>query len=226
MKPRILPLGDSAILVRLGDEIDLGVNQRVHALANLIEFSHVDGVIETVPAYATLLVQYDPFVLSFAQIRDVLRVKIAQAQDVASRKPRQVQVPLRYGGELGPDLDSVARHLHLQVEEVIRLHSERTYTVYMMGFTPGFPYMGRLDDALVMPRLEMPRTHVPAGTVAIAGSQTGIYPIASPGGWRLIGWTPLQLFDPDSESPFLFAPGDEVRFIPVLSAVQLPTELS
>jgi KipI family sensor histidine kinase inhibitor len=120
---------------------------------------------------------------------------------------------VRYGGEYGIDLEEVARQLRLQVSEVIRIHSEKIYTVYMMGFTPGFPYLGKLDDALVMPRLETPRTRVPAGTVAIAGSQTGIYSVTSPGGWRLIGWTSINLFDPHSDSPFLFSPGDEVKFI-------------
>lgn len=219
-KPRIIPLGDSSLLVRFGDEIDLPVNQRVHALASLLDASPFEGMIETVPAYATLLVQYDPLAISFTQVRDFLREKISQVEETASRKPKQacpeygrrVEVPVRYGGEYGIDLESVARHLQLQVEEVIRIHTQRTYTVYMMGFTPGFPYMGKLDDALVMPRLATPRTRVPAGTVAIAGSQTGIYPIASPGGWQLIGWTPLKLFDPNSETPFLFAPGDEVKF--------------
>ena len=120
---------------------------------------------------------------------------------------------MRNGGEFGIDLQSVAHHLHLQVEDVIRIHTQRTYTVFMMGFTPGFPYMGKLEDSLIMPRLETPRTRVPAGTVAIAGSQTGIYPIASPGGWQLIGWTPLKLFDLASETPFLLTPGDEVKFV-------------
>lgn len=212
-KPRIVPLGDSSLLVQFGEEIDPDVNQRVHALANLVDASSIPGVIETVPAYGTLLVQYDPFVLSFTQIKNILRERISQVEGNVSRKPRQVKVPVRYGGEYGVDLESVASHLQLRVEEVIRIHTQRTYTVYMMGFTPGFPYMGKLDDALVMPRLETPRTHVPAGTVAIAGLQTGIYPIASPGGWQLIGWTPLKLFDPASETPFLFAPGDEVKFI-------------
>jgi len=211
-KPRIVPLGDSSVLVQLGEEIDLTVNQRVHMLARLVETSSLPGVIETVPAYGTLLVQYDPLVLSFTQIKNILREKISQVEGNASRKPRQVKVPVRYGGEYGVDLESVARHLQMRAEEVIRIHTQRTYTVYMMGFTPGFPYMGKLDDALVMPRLETPRTHVPAGTVAIAGLQTGIYPIASPGGWQLIGWTPLKLFDPTSETPFLFAPGEEVKF--------------
>jgi KipI family sensor histidine kinase inhibitor len=134
-------------------------------------------------------------------------------EDVSLRKPRQVEVPVRYGGEYGIDLQFVADYHQLPVEDVVRIHSNQTYTVFMMGFTPGFPYMGKLDDAIVTPRLEIPRTHVSAGTVAIAGSQTGIYPIDSPGGWRLIGHTSLRLFDPAAESPFLFSPGDEVRFV-------------
>jgi KipI family sensor histidine kinase inhibitor len=212
MKPRILPLGDSATLVQWGKEMDFSVNQRVHALASLLEASPFDGMTETVPAYATLLVHYDPLTVSFTQVRDFLREKLSQAEAAVACNPRQVDVPVRYGGEAGPDLESVARHLHLRVEDVVRLHSEKTYTVYMMGFTPGFPYMGKLDDALVVPRLKTPRTRVPAGTVAVAGSQTGIYPIASPGGWQLIGWTPLTLFDPRADLPFLFAPGDAVKF--------------
>ena len=213
MKPNIVPLGDSSVLIQLGDEIDFTINQHVHALANLIETSSLNGVVETVPAYATLLVHYNPLVLSLTQIKNHLRTKMDQVEETAHRKPRQIQVPVRYGGEYGIDLESVASHLHLRVEDVIRIHSEKIYTVYMMGFTPGYPYMGKLDDALIMPRLETPRTRVPAGTVAIAGSQTGIYSIESPGGWNLIGWTPLRLLDPNSDSPFLFAPGDEVKFV-------------
>jgi len=213
MKPRIVSLGDSAVLVQLGDEIDLTVNQHVHTLANLITTSAVKGIIETIPAYATLLVHYDPLALSFTQIKNILREKLNQIQENESRQPRRIEVPVRYGGEFGVDLESVASQCRLSVEDVIRIHSEKIYTVYMMGFTPGYPYMGKLDDALIMPRLETPRTRVPAGTVAIAGSQTGIYSIESPGGWNLIGWTPLKLFDPSSDSPFLFAPGDEVKFI-------------
>ena len=212
-QPKMVPLGDSSLLVQLGDEIDLAVNQRVHALTSLVEASSINGIIETVPAYATLLVHYDPLILSFAQVRNHLRAKIAQVEENNSRKPRQIQIPVRYGGEHGPDLEFVASHCGLPIEDVIRIHSEQAYTVFMMGFTPGFPYMGKLDDAIVTPRLQTPRTNVPAGTVAIAGSQTGIYSIDSPGGWRLIGWTPLQLFSPESDTPFLFSPGDEVKFI-------------
>jgi inhibitor of KinA len=212
-KPKIVPLGDSALLVKLGDEIDITINQRVHALAALIKNSPANGIVETAPAYATLLVHYDPLILSFVQIKKYLREKMTQVRDYESRKRKRVEIPVRYGGEYGVDLESVASHCQLQIKDVIRIHSEKLYTVFMMGFTPGFPYMGKLDDAIVTPRLETPRTHVSAGTVAIAGSQTGIYPIDSPGGWQLIGWTPLQLFNPGSESPFLFSPGDEVKFI-------------
>lgn len=213
MKPSIVPLGDSTALVQLGVEIDITINQRVHALANLITTSSINGVIETVPAYATLLVHYDPLTLSFTQIKNYLRSKINQVEETSHRTPRLIEVPVRYGGEYGIDLESVASHLQLNIVDVIRIHSEKIYTVYMMGFTPGYPYMGKLDDTLIMPRLETPRTRVPAGTVAIAGSQTGIYSIESPGGWNLIGWTALKLFNPESDTPFLFAPGDEVKFI-------------
>ena len=212
-RPQIVPLGDSALLVKLGDEIDITINQRVHALAALINLSPLDGVVETVPAYASLLIHYDPGLLAYARICSWVRGKLDQLESATLRAPRQFEVPVRYGGELGADLQFVADFHRLQAEDVIRIHSERIYTIYMMGFTPGFPYMGKLDDAIVTPRLETPRTHVPAGTVAIAGSQTGIYPIDSPGGWQLIGHTSLQLFDLNSESPFLFAPGDEVKFV-------------
>lgn len=213
MKPRIVPLGDSALLVQLGDEIDLPINRQVHALANLITNSSINGIVETVPAYATLLVHYDPLALSFTQIKNFMREKVTQVRENASRRQKLIQVPVRYGGEWGPDLEFVASHCGLRIEDVIRIHSERVYTIFMMGFTPGFPYMGKLDDVLITPRLETPRTRVAAGTVAIAGSQTGIYSTDSPGGWQLIGWTPLELFDPESEFPFLFSPGDEVKFV-------------
>jgi KipI family sensor histidine kinase inhibitor len=212
-KPKIVPLGDSALLVLLGDEIDIMINEQVHVLAALINISPLGGVIETVPAYSTLLVHYDPLQLTEVELHEWLRGKLNQIENVNLRKPRQLQIPVRYGGEYWVDLQFVADYHHLSVDEVIRIHSEKTYVVYMMGFAPGFPYMGKLDEAIVTPRLETPRTHVPAGTVAIAGSQTGIYPIDSPGGWRLIGHTSLRLFDPESQTPFLFSPGDQVKFV-------------
>jgi KipI family sensor histidine kinase inhibitor len=212
-KPKIVPIGDSAVLVQLGDEIDMRTNQLVYALVALINISPLRGVIETVPSYTTLLIHYDLLILSFSQVKNYLRERITQLHEGESHKPRRIVIPVRYGGEYGIDLEAVAHHCQLQAKDVIRIHSEKIYTVFMMGFTPGFPYIGKLDDAIIMPRLETPRTRVPAGTVAIAGSQTGIYPIDSPGGWQLIGWTSLQLFSPKSETPFLFSPGDEVKFI-------------
>lgn len=213
MKPTIVPLGDSALLVQLGDEIDITINRRVHALAALVNTTPIEGIIETVPAYGTLLIHYDPLVLAYSKASQWVRSKLEQIQDVTPARPRLIEVPVRYGGEYGPDLESVAQYHNLQVEDVIRMHSERIYTVYMMGFMPGFPYMGKLDDAIITPRLEVPRTNVPEGSVAIAGSQTGIYPLTSPGGWRLIGHTSLILFDPHDDIPFLFSPGDEVKFV-------------
>lgn len=213
MKPTIVPLGDSALLVRLGDEIDIHINQHIHALATLIEASPIEGIIETIPAYATLLVHYDPLLLTYSKAGHWVRSRLDQIQDAKPARPRCIEVPVKYGGEYGPDLEAVAKIHHLEIEDVIRIHSQRTYTVYMMGFMPGFPYMGKLDDAIVMPRLEVPRTQVPAGSVAIAGLQTGIYPIDSPGGWRIIGRTSLKIFDLESHTPFLLAPGDGIRFV-------------
>ena len=213
LRPRIAPLGDSALLVQLADEIDIAVNQKIHTLAALINVAPLEGVTETVPAYGTLLVHYDPLAISDAQLGEWLREKVEQLGQAHSKKPRQITVPVQYGGEYGVDLGSVADFHHLSVEQVMKIHTGRSYIVYMMGFTPGFPYMGKLDDGIITPRLETPRTRVPAGTVAIAGFQTGIYPIDSPGGWRLIGYTPLRLFDPQAELPFLFSPGDEVKFV-------------
>lgn len=212
MKPKLVPLGDSALLMQFGDQIDLEINQRIHALDALLRADAIAGIIETVPAYATLLIHYDPLALTYAQISDWINAEMDRVGSSASRKPRQIEVPVRYGGVSGPDLEWVAAQHHLSIADAIRLHTNRTYIVYMMGFTPGFPYLGKLHESLVAPRLDSPRTLVPAGSVAIVGEQTGIYPIDSPGGWRLIGWTRLRLFDPLSDTPFLFAPGDEVRF--------------
>ncbi len=210
------PLGDSALLVQLGDEIHPTLNARVHALNALLQ-NPIHGILETVPAYSTLLIHYDPLTLTFDQVSHYVRDKMTQLDDSFHRTPRRLEVPVRYGGASGPDLETVAVSKGISPADVIHIHSEREYTIYMMGFTPGFPYLGTLDERLIMPRMETPRTLVKAGSVAIAGSQTGIYPLDSPGGWHLIGWTPLKLFDPSSETPFLFSPGDIVTFLPLES---------
>jgi KipI family sensor histidine kinase inhibitor len=212
-RPRIVPLGDSALLVRFGDAIDLEINQQVHALDAYLRAAKPSHFIETVPAYATLLVHYDPIALTYAQASDWLNAEMDRVESLLSRNPRRIEVPVQYGGEAGSDLEFVASFHHLTTREVVRLHCAREYVIFMMGFTPGFPYMGKLDDLLATPRLETPRTRVRAGSVGIAGAQTGIYPIDSPGGWRIIGRTSLNLFDPTLSFPFLFSPGDAVRFV-------------
>ena len=206
------PLGDSAILVQLGDEIDPILNQRVHALDAFLQ--NIPGIVETVPAYCTVLVHYDPLGITYNQIKNLIEENISLLDVSTHRSSRRLEIPVFYGNASGPDLETAATTLALSPSELIRLHSEREYAVYMMGFTPGFPYMGILDERLTLPRMFTPRTRVPAGSVAIAGSQTGIYPVDSPGGWHILGYTPLKLFNPMSESPFLFSPGDVVKFVP------------
>jgi len=213
MKPLLAPFGDSALLVKFGDEIDLSINQRVQALDALLRRSQKIGFIESVPAYATLLVHYDPLILTYAQISDWVKTETDRGEENVSRKPRRIEVPVRYGGEHGPDLEFVAAHHRINAREAVNIHASRAYTVYMMGFTPGFAYMGKLDDAIATPRLATPRTRVDAGSVGIAGAQTGIYPVSSPGGWRIIGRTSMRLFDLTAGPPFLFSPGDLVRFV-------------
>ncbi len=207
------PLGDSAILIQLGDAIDPELNQRVHALDTILQT--IPAITETVPAYCTILVHYNLLATTYNQIKNLIEEKISLLDDATHRPSRRLEIPVLYGNASGPDFESVAATLALSPSELIRLHSEREYTVYMMGFTPGFPYLGILNEKLTLPRLSTPRTRVPAGSVAIAGSQTGIYPVDSPGGWHIIGHTPLKLFDPTSETPFLFSPGDTVKFIPI-----------
>lgn len=207
------PLGDSALLVELGNEVDPVINQRVHALNVLLQ--NIEGIVETIPAYCTLLVHYDFFVLTFEQVKSLVQEKMNQINTMSQKVARRLEVPVRYGNASNSDIEVVPSSKKISVADVIRIHSEKEYRIYMMGFTPGFPYMGILDERLNMPRLQTPRTLVQAGSVAIAGSQTGIYPLDSPGGWHIIGWTPLKLFNPASETPFLFSPGDAVKFIPM-----------
>ncbi len=226
--PTFLPAGDSALLVTLGDRIDLETNRRAHALAARLMHSPLPGLGEAVPGYATLLVYYDPLALSYEQVLAWVQARLpsrlgglaARTVDETSAgtttglpTPRRIEVPVIYGGEHGPDLEFVAQHSGLSPEEVIRRHTAHDYPVYLVGFTPGFPYLGGLDETIAVPRLPSPRQRVPAGSVGIAGQQTGIYSVDSPGGWRLIGWTPLKLFDPQRNPPALLAPGDVVRFV-------------
>ncbi len=204
-------MGDAALLVELGEEIDEEVNARVHALARLL--APVPGVVESIPGYASLLVELDPAVISHEELAAVAARELEQISESLSADSRVVEIPTRYGGEFGPDLEFVAQHNGLSPRDVIRLHTGRPWRVFMLGFTPGFPYVGPLPVEIAAPRLETPRTRVPRGSVGIAGQQTGIYPRESPGGWRLIGRTNITLFDPSADPPFLLRPGDYVRFV-------------
>jgi KipI family sensor histidine kinase inhibitor len=224
---RIVDLGDAALLVVFGTAIDAGLNERAHRLARHLRASHRDDPRwgRPVPAYASVLVPYDPLRLTAAEARTEVGSRVAEAERAVagplpdtepSAIPRSgavVEVPVRYGGVDGPDLAEVADRLGLPEAEVVRLHTGSTYRVFMLGFTPGFPYLGPLPDALVLPRRPTPRTRVPAGSVAIAGAQTGIYPSSTPGGWHVIGRTDLRLWDPTRRPPALLEPGGHVRFV-------------
>lgn len=212
----ISPAGESAVWVRFGESrsqlVDEGVNQRVLALAETLQLTPIPGLVEAVPGYASLVVYYDPLILSYTQASDMVRAAVDPIRVVTPTSERVIEIPVNYGGEEGPDLAFVAQHNHLSEEEVIDLHSRGVYRVMMMGFMPGFPYLGGMDPRIASPRLETPRSRVPAGSVGIAGLQTGVYPSESPGGWRIIGCTGLRLFDPHRDPPFLVSPGDRVRF--------------
>jgi len=215
LQPTLKPLGDSAIVLFFGNEIDLEVNQHIHSLDRLFNQTAPTWLVETVPTYTTLMVRYDPLQADFHQVSQWAQELACKMQASDLPEFRRVEIPTVYGGVRGPDLENVAKYHSISPQEVVRLHTASECVVFMMGFTPGFPYMGGMDAAIATPRLETPRTHVPAGSVGIAGKQTGIYPIESPGGWQIIGWTPLCLFDPDRPPPFLLAPGDRVRFVPI-----------
>lgn len=211
--PSLQPVGDCAVRVALGEAIDLPTNQRVHALANWLGQHPLPGLGEAVPGYAALLVYYDPLQLDYPAASACLQQAIQAAQEMEPPTPRRVEIPTRYGGEFGPDLDETARLHGLNPQEVVRLHCAVDYCVYFIGFMPGFAYLGDLDARLETPRLATPRLRLPAGSVGIAGRQTGVYPFASPGGWRILGRTELELFNPTHDPPALLQPGDLVRFV-------------
>jgi len=215
---RVLSAGERGLVVELGNLISPEVNARVQRLARGINQKNITGVIEVVPTYRSLLVYFDPFTISRSDLVKAIQQMLAPEEgleDAENEGVRMVYVPVCYGGEFGPDLDYVAQHNGISVEEVITIHSSKPYLVYMLGFTPGFPYLGGMSEKIATPRLEKPRSKIPQGSVGIAGAQTGLYPIESPGGWRLIGRTPLNPFVPGAANPFLFAAGDYLRFVPI-----------
>ena len=212
----ISPLGDSALLVRLGDAIDEATHRRVRAACARLEDARVPGMREYVPAFATVAVHYDPAALggegAFERVAGAVREALAGLREGSEAEGRLVEIPVWYGGEMGPDLEEVARLAGLDPEEVASIHAAGDYRVYMVGFSPGFGYLGGLDERIAVPRRANPRRRVPASSVGIGGRQTGVYPIASPGGWQIIGRTPLRLFTPEADPPALLRVGDRVRF--------------
>ena len=196
---RYLVAGDSAVCVEFGNEISPEINKKIRAFKIAVEKSDIPGIVETVPTYRSLLVHYHPEVISSIPIPP----------------PTVIEIPVLYGGEMGPDIENVAEHNHKTVEEVIKIHTSEEYLIYMIGFIAGFPYLGGMSKEIATPRLKSPRVKIEGGSVGIAGEQTGIYPVASPGGWQLIGRTPLKLYDADREKPVLLEAGQYIKFAAV-----------
>ncbi|MBN1426672.1 5-oxoprolinase subunit PxpB [Candidatus Fermentibacteria bacterium] len=213
--PRFLPVGDRALSIELGDSISVVTNRRVHGLSREIGRLGVRGVLDVVPTYRSLMVYYDPRSISYADLTSRLGEMEGSLGDGETVAPKLVEIPALYGGEYGPDIGDVAEHNGVSEAEVIEIHSGADYLVYMMGFLPGFPYLGGMSERIATPRLVTPRASIPTGSVAIAERQTGIYPVESPGGWRIIGRTPIGLFDPGREPPVEIEPGDYLRFVQV-----------
>jgi inhibitor of KinA len=217
MDVRFLVSGDTALVVEFGDRIDRALNDRVLRLSDALRASGVPGLIETVPTYRSLMVLYDPSATDYETLTAHIRTLLEHDRRVPSAA-KLWRIPACYEPSHAPDLAEVAERTKLEQDEVVRLHSQTRFHVYMIGFVPGFPYMGDLPQSLVLPRRVDPRVKVPAGSIAIATNMTAIYPVESPGGWHLIGSTPVRLFDATLERPALLAPGDEVRFDPITSA--------
>ena len=212
----ILPGGDCAVTVQVGYEISEETNRKVVSLMRALAEAAIPGLRELVPSYSAVCVHYDPKQISYEQLLE--RLNDLEIKELSSESASQkiVEIPVCYGGEYGPDLAFVAEHNGLSPEEVIAIHSGGTYLVYMLGFLPGFAYMGGMDERIATPRLTSPRARIPAGSVGIAGGQTGIYPLASPGGWQLIGRTPVKMFAMEGETGrFALSAGDRVKFVPI-----------
>lgn len=215
---KILPCGDTAVTVCFGEEISEKIALKVRFLYDKMLFLLGRGVTDLIPAYSSLTVCYDPARISYVKICKTVSRVVSAGKAVAEGKKTVHCIPVCYGGVFGEDLSAVAEMHGLNEEEVISLHSGRDYLIYMIGFLPGFPYLGGMDNRIATPRLETPRTSIPVGSVGIGGAQTGIYPMASPGGWRLIGRTPEILYKADREPPVLYKPGEYIRFCPVTAA--------
>lgn len=216
MKPTISPVGDCAISIDFGQVIDPKINRQIRQVIEQIKVLQLDGIIELVPTYCALLVQYDAMVYTYSDICKILEPTLQESvMDSANELVTIVEIPTVYGGEFGPDLGFVASHNHISEDEVVSIHSGTDYLVYMLGFIPGFTYLGGMDPRIATPRLSSPRTLIPAGSVGIAGEQTGTYPSDSPGGWQIIGRTPVTMYDMSKKQAALLQAGDYVRYVSI-----------
>lgn len=216
MKPIISPVGDCAISIDFGQVIDPKINRHIRQTIERIQELKLDGITELVPTYCALLIQYDAMLYSYSDICNLMEPLLEpSATDDANERVTVIEIPTVYGGEFGPDLGFVASHNNLSEDEVVSIHSGTDYLVYMLGFIPGFTYLGGMDPRIATPRLSSPRTLIPAGSVGIAGEQTGTYPSDSPGGWQIIGRTPVTMYDMSKEQAALLSAGDYVRYVPI-----------
>ena len=212
---RFLLTGDTSVCVEFGNEISEPINAQIRAFNIALSKSDIPGIVETVPTYRSLMVHYDPEAIRYAPLAERLRGLLGRLDQIAIPPSQVLEIPVLYGGEMGPDLEVVAQHAGKTPEEVVGIHTSADYLIYMLGFTPGFAYLGGMSGEIAAPRLETPRVKIPAGSVGIAGSQTGVYPIDSPGGWQLIGRTPVRMYDPEREPPILPQAGQYIRFYPI-----------
>ena len=212
---RYLVAGDSAVCVEFGNEISPEINKKIRAFKIAVEKSDIPGIVETVPTYRSLLVHYHPEVIGFQALTEKFDKLMGSLSSIPIPPPTVIEIPVLYGGEMGPDIENVAEHNHKTVEEVIKIHTSEEYLIYMIGFIAGFPYLGGMSKEIATPRLKSPRVKIEGGSVGIAGEQTGIYPVASPGGWQLIGRTPLKLYEADREKPVLLEAGQYIKFAAV-----------
>ena len=212
---RIVPAGESALIVEFEEQIDPAINARAIACAQNVEAARIPGVLDVVPTYRSVAVYFDPLRTDGDALLARLEDAAAQPQPESTAAREPVRIPVCYGGDLGPDLAGVAAFAGLPESDVVSAHCAPTYRVFMLGFVPGFAYLGIVDSRIAMPRHATPRVRVPAGSVGIAGVQTGVYSAETPGGWQLIGRTPLKPFDPSRDQPFLMQAGDAVQFYPI-----------
>ena len=210
-----MPASDQSVLIYFGEKITIHAHEQIRKLLHLLEAEPLKGVRNLHPAYCSLLIKFDPLKWHHEKLEKELRKYVSRLDKMKLPEPRNVEIPVCYGGECGPDLEDVASTHGITPQSVIELHSSATYLVYFLGFTPGFAYLGELPQELVTPRLSSPRKKVPAGSVGIAGNQTGVYPFETPGGWRLLGRTPLAMFRTDRDGLSLLSIGDRVCFVPI-----------